>query len=540
MMAEPVPSAPRPVSRRPLAFALAAAAVALLYAALTGHIWEDYFITFRTSLNLAAGHGLVYQPGERVHSFTSPLGTLLPALFALGGGEDVAIRALWGLRIVSALALGGTLWLAVRAWQRDGLGALAVTTMAAAWILDAKTVDFATNGMETALVVFFVTWTWQAFASGARLWPCALACTGLQWTRPDGFVFFAAIAIAWLWFGAAREGHTWPGRVAFLSRAIALAIALHLPWLVFAWTYYGSPIPHTILAKAGTQGARDVGQLFALYPLKLLFGECRLHVVFLPAYYFFGGWPEALALISRALGTGAALVWLWPRVAHGGRAASAAFFLGGFYVSYVPGFPWYFPGWQALAIISWAYLLQTLWVLQSTTPHAARILPPTLRITALLLVGTQLGVLGCVAWQMRKQQDLVERGHRAEIGRWLRREAGPKDSVFVECLGYVGYYSGLKMLDYPGLAAPEVVAARRAGMKGWGQIIDRLEPTWLVLRPVEARQVFEELPGLQQQYAFARGFDIRAAIDAEPLLPGRGYLNFDAVFLAYRRVTSPR
>ena len=115
--------------RLPLLLGLAAVVVSLAFAAFTGHMWEDYFITFRASLNLATGNGLVFQPGERVHTFTSPIGTLLPALFALGGGEDVAIRALWLLRIASALTLGGALWLALRAMQRDGLVTTAIVAI---------------------------------------------------------------------------------------------------------------------------------------------------------------------------------------------------------------------------------------------------------------------------------------------------------------------------------------------------------------------------------------------------------------------------
>lgn len=90
-------AAMKPAAPRIPIFAAALVATACLgFALFTGHIWEDYFITFRSSLNLATGHGLVFQPGERVHTFTSPLGTLLPALFALGGGEEVVARALWG------------------------------------------------------------------------------------------------------------------------------------------------------------------------------------------------------------------------------------------------------------------------------------------------------------------------------------------------------------------------------------------------------------------------------------------------------------
>lgn len=56
------------------------------WAAVTSHVWEDFWITFRSSKNLAAGHGLVFNPGDRLHTFTSPLGVLLPAAASLAAG----------------------------------------------------------------------------------------------------------------------------------------------------------------------------------------------------------------------------------------------------------------------------------------------------------------------------------------------------------------------------------------------------------------------------------------------------------------------
>ena len=58
---------------------LGVALISLAFATFTKHAWEDYWITFRASKNLATGHGLVYTVGERLHTFTSPLGVLLPA-----------------------------------------------------------------------------------------------------------------------------------------------------------------------------------------------------------------------------------------------------------------------------------------------------------------------------------------------------------------------------------------------------------------------------------------------------------------------------
>ena len=72
-----------------------AAVTALFYCLFTQQVWEDYFITFKFSQNLAAGKGLVYYEGERVHGFTSPLGVLLPALCQwVTGGADLRARPL--------------------------------------------------------------------------------------------------------------------------------------------------------------------------------------------------------------------------------------------------------------------------------------------------------------------------------------------------------------------------------------------------------------------------------------------------------------
>jgi len=537
--------------RLPFAVGGIAAVACLGFAAVTGHMWEDYFITFRASLNLASGHGLVFQPGERVHTFTSPLGTLLPALFALGGGEDVAVRALWLFRCVSAAALGGALGLAARVQQRAGLAPLAIGAAGVAWSIDPKTVDFSINGMESALLILFIVLTWRAFATGAQVLPCALALAGLQWTRPDGCVFFGVLGLGWLAFGGAAA----PGlrdRILLLIRAVALGIALYLPWLLFAWWYYGSPIPHTVMAKISHHAPGELLPALILYPGRLLFGHVALHDVFMPTYFFFGGWPPALAWIARFLAVVPALAWLWPRVPPAGRVASTAFFLGGFYVEYIPRSPWYYPGWQALGFLAWAYVLHAacrgavsrpardpeLLVRADVRPD--KTLSTLARVTAGVLVTVQAGLFVATAVQMRAQQAVIENGHRTQIGRWLRAEAGPADRVYLEPLGYIGFFSGLKMLDYPGLSSPEVVAARRAGHSTHARVIAALRPEWLVLRPDQVQSIQTEAPQLlSQEYRLARLFDARAAVDAITFLPGRGYLEFDALYLVFRRGPAP-
>src|SRR4051812_31136182 len=104
MASTTTPDAPRRIPVPLIALIVLTCSTPLAYALYTDHIWEDYFITFRYSRNLARGHGLVYTPGERVHGFTSPLGTLLPALFDSIAGSESYVPALWMYRILSIAA----------------------------------------------------------------------------------------------------------------------------------------------------------------------------------------------------------------------------------------------------------------------------------------------------------------------------------------------------------------------------------------------------------------------------------------------------
>ncbi|MDB6092571.1 MAG: hypothetical protein JWM32_133 [Verrucomicrobia bacterium] len=546
-------------SRWPIVAALFVGVVCLSFAAFTGHMWEDYLITFRASLNLATGHGLVFQPGQRVHSFTSPLGTLLPALFALGGGDQVEFRALWLFRIASAFFLGGAVFLAARLMLRTQVAAFAIGAGCLAVALDPKIVDFSINGMECAILVFFIILAWRAFAQGPRVLPCAVAFAGLQWTRPDGCVFFGAIAGGWLMGRIADCGDRKPDSskhggaetigsqvselsgfrspVSAILRGVLLGLLFYLPWLAFAWWYYGTPVPHTILAKISIWGPGELSHALLLYPWRLIFGHVALHKIFMPAYFFFGGWPATLDWFSKIIVIGAAVAWLVPKVRPAGRIASAAFLLGGFYVEYIPRSPWYYPGWQALALVAWVYLIDV-----AVRPHGASRtwLPAIGRIGAGVIVAGQAVVLAAVAWQLRAQQAIIETGNRTEIGRWLHAHAQAGDRVYLEPLGYIGYYSGLKMYDYPGLSSPEVVAARRAGKKPHAEIIAALQPDWLVLRPDEVAEIMGQIPSLlKSDYRLVRVYDAREKVAAVAILPGRPYLEFDAVFLVYHRGPIP-
>jgi hypothetical protein len=523
------PSVPNPASGLPrrsrvLALAFLAALAPAIFALSTNNIWEDFFITYRCSLNLAEGHGLVYEVGRTVHVFTSPLGTLLPAgiSWLLRTGDPQAVIDVF--RLCACIALGGAWWLAAgRMGQPVALG-----LTAGLWLLDVKLAAFSTNGMETAFLVLFVVLAWRAIVDGdMRL--AGIAFGGAMWTRPDGFVFIGALAAA-TWLLQRERRRDWAG----WARMVGWGAAIYAPWFIWAWWYYGSPVPHTILAKRTIVADWNVLTALATWPIHLLFGRTAADDAFLPPYFYFGGWPGWLWVWSKAITLTAVIAAVWPRCARPARIAGLAFLFGGLYLEITPRAPWYFPAWQVLAYIALGGVAAALVEGWAGASRLGRI---GLAVAAAALVLTQAAVFLAVSVQLREQQQLIESGLRTTIGRDLRRlAASPKDTVFLEPLGYIGFYSGLAMRDTPGLCAPEVVALRRAGQTTMGELALALKPDWVVLRAGEFKAMTAgERTRFDQLFDYAGDYDVRRQVETVEFLPGRNFLRYDAHFLLWHR-----
>jgi hypothetical protein len=519
--------------------------VCMLFAAATQHAWEDYWITFKASRNLATGNGLVFTPGERLHTFTSPLGTLLPAGLSWVTGNHSDELVLWLFRVVSSAAFAGGILIFADVLLRLQQHRVAAIFTLALMALDAKSVDFTINGMETGLLILFLAVTIRGLlvpASRRMLW-VAFGWAGLMWTRPDSCVYIAILGFATLLFapglvsGETRKQASWT-----LVKAGLICAAIYLPWLLWAWSYYGSPVPNTIVAKSTNADPLSLSTLalqFITHPYKLLAGHSFARWVFMPAYSWFGDWPGALSGVWWTLGAIAALVWVVPGVRRETRVVSLAFFLGLFFLDRVvrTPFPWYLPTAAMLGYLTLGLVLdQLLGVLGEK--DWKRHVQFALRALVVMVLATQVFVTISVGRQMAVQQRVIENGVRKAIGLWLRENArSPKDTVCLEPLGYIGYFSQLKMLDYPGLSSREVIEARRRlGAKRENEFFLDLKPDWVVLRPseLEAGRIVEPTR-FKELYEPVRVFDASSLLNAEQWLPGRLYLTFDQVFLVFHR-----
>ena len=528
-------------------------AVALAFAAYTQHAWEDYYITYRVSKNLATGHGLVYTVGERVQAFTSPFNVLIPAALSLVTGNRSDELVLWLFRLVSCALLAGAAVLLFDTARKNSFGWIPAVLLVGMFGLDGKIVDFSINGQEVAFMMFFLALALHALTvrSGWTVWKLGLAGAGLMWTRPDGFIYLGAVALGFLLFNAGRSiGRSRLGLLKILLGAGVLTVVLYLPWFLWAWHYYGSPIPHTIIAKGLLRnvspmppGSRLVDLL--TFPFGMLLGATSADNTFLPTYALtLGGWHWIVTLYCKCVAYACALYWCLPFARPQARAVSFAFMLGHFYLSFVAPYPapWYMPTCAILAVFVFAHIVQhglsLALLLKDKDPWSSRLWATGLRVLAALVLSATLLLMLCSAYQLRIRQREIEEGLRKQIGLWLRQNAAsPTDTVFLEPLGHIGYFSQLKMLDFPGLSAPEVVGAeKRLRSTSLAKIILELRPDWLVLRPGEEDRIQQAAPlVLTELYSAVKTFDVSDRVSAYHWLPGRGYLAYDEKYSVFKR-----
>jgi len=229
--------------------------VALVGAASKAWLCDDAFISFRYALNLARGHGLVFNAGERVEGYTNFLWTVWCAA-PIAAGLDVETWAIaWGLA-----AWCGTLVLLARHGDAAS-GVLPrsdlATRVPVPLLLAAVHPDlavFATSGLETSLFTFLVL---AGFVACAR---SRASSAGLLWglatlTRPDGAVF-VLVGVAWTL--VTRRERRWRAATA-LAAGAAIVVVPHLAWRVW---YYHDLVPNTYHAKSAALAWWSQGSLY--------------------------------------------------------------------------------------------------------------------------------------------------------------------------------------------------------------------------------------------------------------------------------------
>ncbi len=454
-----------------LSVILVAALIARLTLLFSTHrTAEDFYITLRYAENIAHGHGFVYNLGHHVLGTTTPLYTLFLAL-----AEAAGLNATLCGQLLNIAADSFSSWLLYRLARATipdrgrALGIIAASILAV-W---PPTLYWAISGMETGLVTMCGLAVFVSLAErrsyGVAVWSALLVLL-----RIDGLLL-VAIAFAELWYLNHRQGVSSRPAVA---RAVLLLIALLAPWTVFAFIYFGSPIPTSLVAKLHVYAWQNPALLPNLDSFARGMTRNALYYLLLAGAIpgIFVGWRHKR--LRPAL--------LWMMLYYAGMAFSKSFLFGWYYVPPVPLY-------ILAAVIGWGWIVGSFGRGAPPGPPKARggwgsaVLSvggwPSVAAVFILIAGTALlpRQRALIAADQRQDEALLK-----SMGLMLQDVIQPGETLMLEPIGWIGYYSKAKILDAVGLVSPEIIPFFRPGSHSpYLDIMAKLKPDYVLLRTGE-------------------------------------------------------
>lgn len=473
---------------------------------------DDAFITFRYSRNLVEGHGFVYNLGERILGTTTPLYTLWMACCGLLFGDHYPTFALFTNALADMVGVLLLYWIVYSLTQQRWLA----FWMGLLWAIAPFSVTFAIGGMETSVHNLWMLGAFAAYLQDRPRWLGAMCALGVL-TRPDALLWAVPLLVHQVWWTFwNRRGDlkvTPTPQYPFLQ-TWAVGLILFLPWMLFAWAYFGSPIPHTVSTKAVVYDVKSTQALETFLPhyATPFQGQFTLdrYAVMLGIFLFpvlaVIGLRWASAKTSRALPI---LLYPWIYLAVFIYLNPLIF---RWYLT--PPLPAYF-----IAIACGAY---ALWGLIPSLPLRRGLAIAAAAIT--LLFGLQAWTLHPDHGKARPTPQMafndIELNYE-RMAQTLRRDYGltEEDTLAAGDIGSLGYYSRARIFDTIGLVTegttdyysdPEALRALRAEDQNYvippDLILDR-QPDFIVVmegfirnglaldpRFIEQYELIEEIP----------------------------------------------
>lgn len=399
-----------------------------------GFVQDDAYISFRYARNLVEGHGLVFNPGERVEGYTNFLWTLMMAV-PIKLGFDAGRAAFWTGLVLYPFTLYASYRLFrlcvqnVR-WSIIGVAILALNPTFAA---------YATGGLETQLqtllLVLCALFTIRVVESGGTRDAVVLSVVAslALLCRLDSAAVVAVCYGLALWSLAGRR--SWSPVVA----SVGLPTIVMVVWSLWRHSYFGAWLPNTFVAKVG--GAAHLQNGLAYWKqFSWAYGA-----PFLVIYALYA----ALAGMTLAVRLAAVVSILWAAYVIGVGGDFMEFRFGAVVYPYLIGLFVY-----GVSRFRWR--------------ERYRLLLPGLLIAIGVLYGRSVGYGRPIdardypgdpissVYQLKK---LVDAPYGwVFVGKRLGQIFGPESDVTIAttAAGAIPYYSGLRAIDMHGLTDAEI------------------------------------------------------------------------------------
>jgi hypothetical protein len=421
-----------------LILALAVTGVIFTYGPHLAHCTDDGFITYRYARNLAEGHGLVFNPGERHLGTTAPgLAVLLGILASVS--STTVIPVLSGA--LALMALMGALALLARRLRPDSW----LLTFAAALGLSCNRWLVEVLGHEGFVVALLVL--------------IALECIDLHRPWASGVVWGLAVFIRpdSAAMGAVAGIETWRRSRRFpLALLVAVIVTTAVAALLLVWIA-GSAIPFSLQVKRAEAAAPALA-------------------VGAPYWQAFGAWCQRTLGLGGLTLLGLAL-WGWGRAAvrHDIRALaylSPALAMVVFYpLVGVPFAPWYLVI-PLLAIVVGAASAVTKLLERGNLVSM---------VAALTLVAASVAPTAVWSTRLGFRPPDPRFVPMVEAAGWVDDSALAEGSIAAIEVGFLGFATRRPVLDVMGLGSPGALEALTSS--GLPDFFLERDPAFLVANP---------------------------------------------------------
>lgn len=498
-----------PARLRTAILLLVAFAVYVAAAALLGDwIMDDAGISYAYARNLAAGHGLVSQPGRPpVEGFSNFLWVVVLALLFLARMFDPVVA----IKMLGALLVLLSLWILQRTLRRDP-GGWAPALLATVLIAGAPPiVIWTSSGLENSLTLLLGVALYDRLVWMPRRWElqAGILTALLAMNHPENPLYVAVgLLVCCGPLLARRESVVETARHA--GRYVAGFALLFLPFMAFRLQMFGLPFPHTYYAKRRYLDVWSQLATLLLHP-----AETARKLLDLAQ-----GIAGPLGIVAMIVTVGAAFYLLWRKKL--GRAFGVALAIQAVAVG---TYLWIDEDWMGeyrFATLATTFSLVTFVIAGFTLHRQLWGARGRRLVTAAYMAATALILLSYLPRVVRFAERPptpfadVARRYAFKFNVYANLLGLKRASLLLPDIGATLMYSDLTVYDAAGLCEPDVVRTLKGGTVYWlanhpsfyNWVFERVKPTF-----INTHGFWTHITALERDPRFARDY---VAVNAYP------------------------
>jgi arabinofuranosyltransferase len=384
---------------------IVAVVVRILYVMDGNLIYDDSYITYRYADNIIRGLGFVYNPGEFVLGVTTPLWVLILAVVGFLGVEVPGAAIVLGILFDVASVL---LLFEVLSNHNQG----AAMWAAVIWAVYPPAVTAASGGMETSMFIALSLASLMVISRNRYKPSHSTFAVLASITRPEGIIIYSLSLM-----GALR---TWRSNRVFVLIMIVVPAVL----FVAASSYFGTAIPQSVLAKRSlaVENSTVIEILRGLFP--------GITIVLVP----FAICGAIMTITRRSI----PLIVVWTTL---------------YLIAYLLARPkmwvWYYLPMQMGVVVMSAVGINFVFAFVHRIINNIR----KLHYAVLPMIAFSFLIPPTAYYYFPRGTigENIEVARYRKLAAYIKESTLAEDAVLASDIGYVGYYSGRKILDSWGL-----------------------------------------------------------------------------------------